>query len=118
MQFDIPRLSVPFDLFKRITTEWSVDNATRWSASLAFYTLLSVAPLLVLTVSIAGFVYGKKDAQGQLELGLRNLLGPDVTPAIQILLTSPRKPVSGFFCGVIRHHDSFVWIVSRIDRVA
>jgi uncharacterized BrkB/YihY/UPF0761 family membrane protein len=40
----------------------------------AFYTLLSLAPLLVITVSIAGLVYGKKDAQGELQFGLRNLV--------------------------------------------
>jgi membrane protein len=61
----------------------------------AFYTLLSLAPLLVITVSIAGIVYGKKDAQGELQFGFRKLLGPDVGPAIQILLTSRRKPLSG-----------------------
>jgi len=63
---------------------------------LAFHTLLSLAPLLVITVSIAGLVYGKKDAQGELQFDLRNLVGPDVAPAMQMLLTSPRKPLSGF----------------------
>ena len=67
-----------------------------WSASVAFHTLLSLAPLLVITVSIAGLVYGKKDAQGELQFDLRNLVGPDVAPAMQMLLTSPRKPLSGF----------------------
>jgi membrane protein len=100
MPFGIPRVSDLFALCKRSATEWSLDDATRWSASVAFYTLLSAAPLLVLTASIAGFVYGKKDAQGQLELGLRNLVGPDVAPAIQILLTTPRKPVSGFLAAL------------------
>ena len=84
------------DLLKRTAAEWSSDNATRWSASVAFYTLLTLAPLLVITVSIASVVYGKKDAQGELQFGLRSLVGPDVAPAIQILLKSPRKPLSGF----------------------
>lgn len=96
MPFRIPHWSASLQLLRRTATEWNLDNATRWSASVAFYTLLSLAPLLVVTVSIAGFVYGKKDAQGQLEFGLRNLVGPDVAPAIQILLTSPRKPLTGF----------------------
>ena len=96
MPFSVKRWSVPFALLKRTAAEWSSDNATRWSASVAFYTLLSLAPLLVISVSIAGLVYGKKDAQGELQFGLRNLVGPDVAPAIQILLKSPRKPLSGF----------------------
>ena len=95
MRFGIPHSSITFSLLKRIATEWSIDNAPRWSASVAFYTLLSLAPLLFLMVAIAGFVYGKKVAQGQLVLSLRDLAGSGVGPAIQILLTSPRKPVSG-----------------------
>jgi membrane protein len=85
---------------RRTATEWTSDNATRWSASVAFYTLLSLAPLLVVTVTIAGYAYGRNDAQGELGAGLRNLVGPDVAPGIQTLLTSPRKPLSGFIAVV------------------
>jgi membrane protein len=88
--------STMFGLLKRIATDWSSDNATSWSASLAFYTLLSLAPLLFLTVTIAGLIYGKRGAQGQLAVGLRNLVGPEMGPAIQVLLTSPHKPVTSF----------------------
>jgi hypothetical protein len=75
MRFSIPHCSTTFGLLKRIATEWSTDNATRWSASVAFYTLLSLAPLLVPTVAIADLVYGKKVAPRQLVLGLRDLVG-------------------------------------------
>jgi len=60
----------------------------------AFYTVLSLAPLLILTVAIAGLAYDKRVAQAKLVLGLRDLLGPEIGPAIQVLLTSPRKPVT------------------------
>jgi membrane protein len=89
-----------FTLLKRTATEWSADNATRWSASVAFYTLLSLAPLLVLTIAIAGLVYGKRVAQGQLVLGVRDLVGPDVGPAIQILLRNPHRSGSGLLTAV------------------
>src|ERR1700728_1212308 len=88
--------STMFGLLKRIATDWSSDNATSWSASLAFYTLLSLAPLLFLTVTMAGLIYGKRGAQGQLAVGLRNLVGPEMGPAIQVLLASPHKPVTSF----------------------
>ena len=99
-RFRIPHGSVMLGLLQRTATEWSTDNATRWSASVAFYTLLSLAPLLVLTVAMAGLVYGNKVAQGQLVAGLRNLAGPDVGPALQVLLASPHKPVSGWLAAV------------------
>jgi membrane protein len=99
-RFSIPHCSIAFGLLKRIAAEWSTDNAISWSASVAFYTLLSLAPLLILTVAIAGLVYDKRVAQGQLVLGLRDLLGPEIGPAIQVLLTSPRKPVTSLIATV------------------
>jgi membrane protein len=100
MGFIIPYCSITYGLLKRIATKWSTDNATRWSASLAFYTLLSLAPLLVLTAAIAGLVYGKKVAQGQLILGVRDLVGPEISRPIQVLLSSPHRPVSGWVAAV------------------
>jgi membrane protein len=100
MRSGAPYSQIALRLLKRTATEWSADNATRWSASVAFYTLLSLAPLLALTIAIAGLVYGRRAAQGQLVLGVRDLVGPDVGPAIQILLKSPHKPVTGFLTAV------------------
>jgi membrane protein len=99
-RFSIPHCSIALGLLERTATEWSMDNATTWSASVAFYTLLSLAPLLILTVAIAGLVYDKRVAQGQLVLGLRDLLGPEIGPAIQVVLTNPRKPVSSLIATV------------------
>jgi Virulence factor BrkB len=108
-RLNIRHCSITFGLLKRIATEWSTDNATRWSASVAFYTLLSLTPLLVLTVAIAGLVYGKRVAQGQLILGLRDLVGPDVGRAIQILLTSPHQPVSGLMSFLVSGTASLLY---------
>jgi membrane protein len=94
------RAAVPFALLKRVVEEWNADNAMSWSASVAFYTLLSLAPLLVLTVAIAGFVYGKHAAQSELVSGLRHVVSPDISPAIQILLTRPHDPSTGLIAVV------------------
>jgi len=84
-----------FGVAKRVFTEWNSDNATRWSASVAFYALLSLAPLVVLMVATASCVYGRDAAQGALVFGLRNLGSPDISRAVQSLLTSPHKQVAG-----------------------
>lgn len=99
-RFRIPHCSLALGLLRRAATEWSTDNATSWSASVAFYTLLSLAPLLILTVAIAGLVFDKRVAQEQLILGLRDLLGPEIGPAIQVLLKTPRKPVTSLLATV------------------
>jgi membrane protein len=93
-------LSLSFRLFKRILTAWNNDNAMRWSASVAFYTMLSLAPLLVLMVAIAGFVYGQQLASGELVVGVNNLVSPDISPAIKILIANPHKPVTGLLAAI------------------
>jgi hypothetical protein len=45
--------------------EWSADNAARLGAALSYYTLFSIAPILVVTVGIVGLVYGPAAAQGR-----------------------------------------------------
>ena len=49
-------------LLKQTGASWSEDNATRLAAALAFYTILSLAPLLVLAVSVAGWFFGEDAA--------------------------------------------------------
>jgi uncharacterized BrkB/YihY/UPF0761 family membrane protein len=60
-------------VFQETVSEWSNDNVSRLGASLAFYTLLSLAPLLVVVVSVAALVYGQEAARGQL---VREVRGP------------------------------------------
>jgi uncharacterized BrkB/YihY/UPF0761 family membrane protein len=62
--------SLPFkellELFKETVNEWVGDKAPRLGASLAFYTLLSLAPLLIVIVAVAALVYGQEAARGLL----------------------------------------------------
>jgi membrane protein len=88
-------LSRVSSFLKRVVEEWNADNATRWSASVAFYTLLSLAPLLILMVAMVGFLYGRDVAQGELVLAVRHLVSPDISPAVHMLLTHPQKPSTG-----------------------
>jgi len=88
-------------LLKETVSEWSDDNVPRLGASLAFYTLLSLAPLLVVVVAIAGIAYGKQAAQGQLFWQIRGLVGPDGARAIQGLLEGAYKPGTGAVATVL-----------------
>jgi len=72
-----------FDAFN----DWSADNAGRLGAALSYYTLFSIAPILVVTVGIVGIVYGPAAAQGQLAPWLERLLGPEGAQAAQFLLS-------------------------------
>ena len=75
--------------------EWANDNAQRLGASLAFFTLLSLAPLVVVVVAVGAAVFGPEAAQGQLAWEIRNLVGPVGAEAIQELIRGAYKPGAG-----------------------
>ena len=54
------RLEALAGLFKQAGDAWMADNAPRLGAALAFYSLFSLAPVLIVAVSVAGFVFGEK----------------------------------------------------------
>jgi membrane protein len=62
-------------LLRTTFEEWNADNATRLAAALAYYTIFSIAPLLVLSVAIAGMFLGREAAQGQLVSQIGSLVG-------------------------------------------
>jgi membrane protein len=79
-------------VLKETLSEWSNDNAPRLGASLAFYTLLSLAPLLLIVVAVAALAYGQDAARGQLVWEICGLVGAGRARAIQDLLQSAYKP--------------------------
>src|SRR3954454_16429914 len=81
-------LSGTWALLRDTGKEWWQDNAPRLGAALAFYTLLSLAPLLVVVTAIAGLTFGKEAAEGQLVAEIQDLVGPEGAHAIQALLVN------------------------------
>ena len=77
------------------TSEWYDDNAQRLGASLAFFTLLSLAPLVVVVVAVGAAAFGRDAAEGQLAWEIRNLVGPVGAEAIQELIHVAYKPGAG-----------------------
>jgi membrane protein len=82
-------------VFKEALREWNNDNAPRLGASLAFYTLLSLAPVVVIIVAVAALAYGQKAAQGQFVWQIRDLVGPDRAGTIQEIIKGAYKPRAG-----------------------
>src|SRR5579864_3199253 len=75
--------------------EWNNDNVQRLGASLAFFTLLSLAPLVVVVVAVGAAVFGPEAAEGQLAWEIRNLVGPVGAEAVQELIRGAYKPGAG-----------------------
>ena len=76
-------------------TEWSKDKVPRLGAALAYYTAFSLAPLLLIGISIAGLALGREAAQGRVQDELAVLLGPQGAHTVQDMIASAWKPDTG-----------------------
>jgi len=72
------------------------DNALRLSAALAYYSIFSIAPLLVLAVGLAGWLLGDKAVSGHLSQELQGLVGYQAAQAMQTMIASASKPSQSF----------------------
>jgi membrane protein len=82
-------------LLKQTSIEWINDNAPRLGASVAFYALLSLAPVIIVAVAVAAVVYGQQAAQGRLALEIEGIAGPYVARTIQEVIKGADQPRSG-----------------------
>jgi membrane protein len=82
-------------VFRQASSEWINDNAPRLGASVAFYTLLSLAPILVIAVAVAAVIYGQEAAQGRLASEIQGIAGSDVARSIQEIIIRAYQPRTG-----------------------
>jgi len=80
---------------------WVDHRASSKGAALAFYTLFSMTPILVLAIAVAGYFFGAEAAQGEIVAQLQGLVGPNGAQVIQALLASARDPVSGLVATLV-----------------
>lgn len=88
--------------------EWIAQRAASKGAALAFYTLFSMAPVLVLVIAIAGAIFGTQAAQGEIFSQLTDLIGPSGAQTIEILLAGARNPDAGRLATIIATFFLFV----------
>jgi membrane protein len=90
-----------FDLLKETVSEWQADKASRLAAALAYYTIFSIAPLLIVVVAIAGFVAGQDAAMGLLDEQIQGLVGRESADFIQEMLKNARQPEGNLLASII-----------------
>ena len=96
-----PTAASLWQLVRKSVTAWSDDYAPSMGAALAYYTMFSLAPLLLLVISIAGVVFGAEAARGQIVGQLGGLIGQEGATAIQGLLKSASEPAKSTFASII-----------------
>lgn len=82
-------------------TSWIDHRAASKGAALAFYTLFSMTPILVLAIAFAGYVFGAEAAQGEIVAQVQGLVGPNGAQAIQALLAAAQDPASGLVATLV-----------------
>lgn len=90
-----------WSVLKETASDWSDDGASSLAAALAYYTLLSIAPLVVLAVAIAGLAFGEDAARGQISQQIGALVGSQAAEAIESIARNARAPETGVISTVI-----------------
>jgi membrane protein len=111
-------------LFKAAAVNWVHDYAQSMGAALAFYTMFSIAPLLLIVITVAGFFFGADAARGEIFAQLEGVLGAPGALAVQGLLESAGKPgesilatVFGLIFLFIGATSVFAELQDALDRI-
>ena len=85
-------MSSQWKILQLAALKWWDDNALRLSASLSYYTVFSLAPLLIIIMAVAGMVFGPDAVEGRLMEEIQGLVGRDSAVAIQSMIQQARQP--------------------------
>jgi len=88
-------------LLKETYFEWDRHQAPKMGAALAYYTVLSMAPLLLVVITVVGLALGAKAAQGEILNQLRGLVGTQGAEAIQTVIANANKPATGLVASLL-----------------
>jgi len=98
VNFDFPKLIA---VFKEAGSWWLKDSIPRLAAALSFYTAFSMAPLILLVVSLAGLVFGRDAIQGRVVEQFSGLMGPESASTLQTLLQGAYHPAKGLVASTV-----------------
>jgi YihY family inner membrane protein len=90
-----------WQIIRAAANAWMDDYAPSMGAALSYYTLFSLAPLLVLIIAIAGMVFGQEAAQGAIIAQLQGIMGKEGATAVQGLLQAAREPSTGIIASIV-----------------
>jgi membrane protein len=77
-----------WQLTKQVIVEFSNDNILKYSASLAYYTVFSIAPMIIIIIAVCGFLFNKQALQGEIYGQIKDLVGSDAAIKIQNTITN------------------------------
>jgi len=94
-------LHYAWELLKQTVSEWMEDKVARLGAALAFYSVLSIAPLLVIITALAGAFFGREAASGEIVAQIEDLVGHAGAQAIQAMIANANELETGTWAALI-----------------
>jgi membrane protein len=88
-------------ILKESFAQWREDNASRLAAALAYYSVLSLAPLLILLVAFVGLVYGSEEARAEIAVQAQEAMGEQGAEAVTAMLENTARPGAGILAALI-----------------
>lgn len=116
-------MSILRTLWAAIAAWWN-DGAQRLGASVAYYSLFAIAPVLLVAIAVAGFVFGAEAVRGELSTQMQGLVGPEAAEAVEGLLQGASKPaanslamVAGVLAMVLAAAGAFLELRSALNTI-
>ena len=106
-----------FLYIKQVFKEFSADNILKYSASLAYYTVFSIAPLLVIVSALLGFFLGKEAMEGQIYLQLNHLVGNLAALQIQDIIKNIHLNANNYWASVVSIIILFIGATSIFGEI-
>lgn len=106
-----------FDLLKKTFQDWSTVGGARLGAALAYYTVFSLAPLLIIIISVAGLVFGEKAVTGQIARDIGGIVGTGPAETIQTMIRSSHRGNTGIIGTVIGLVSLFFGAVGLVGQL-
>ena len=88
-------------IIHRAVADWIEDGALSMSAALAYYSVFSIAPLIIIAIYIAGVFFGPEAVRGQLDEQIRSYVGSKAAEAVQTLVQSAYRPAQGWLAATM-----------------
>ena len=95
------RLNIIWELAGKSLQAWSKDNAAQLAAALAYYTIFSIPPLLIIALAIAGYFFNTDTAQNQLIAQIGGFIGPQTADFLKSLLQNSTQSSNGPLASII-----------------
>jgi membrane protein len=95
------RAGATWKIIKETAKDWSDDDAATLAAALAYYALLSLAPLLVISIGVAGWFLGPEAARGRVAGELSGIVGGEAAQGVQAVVAHADKPTHGVVSAIV-----------------